>query len=93
MHLLRATLCLLFAASSQSRAQERAPEEWVNELKTAYAKLGGFTASYRAEGPGKTLEVKMGLDEMSGSGRRKTMSSSWTPAGRNECWLPGYGPR
>ena len=38
----------------------------MNELKAAYAKLGGFTASYSAEGPGKTVEVKMGLDEMSG---------------------------
>jgi len=64
--MLRKILCLLLATSSLCRADERSAEEWTKDLKAAYGKLSGFTAIYRAQAEGKSLEVMMGMDEGSG---------------------------
>ncbi len=56
-------LCLLTA---HGLAAPVTPEQWVEELSSTYAGHLGFTAVYHSEGPGKSLDVTLGLDEGSG---------------------------
>ena len=59
---------LIFALTGMPAVAEEtkpAPAETVARLSAAYAKLDGFTATYRAVGEGKTLECTLGLDEIS----------------------------
>lgn len=56
-------LCLLTA---RGLAAPVTPEQWVEELSSTYAGHLGFTAIYHSEGPGKSLDVTLGMDKGSG---------------------------
>lgn len=60
------SLLVLFLLAVRGIAAPVTPQEWVEELSSTYAGLLGFTATYHSEGPGKSLDVTLGLDEGSG---------------------------
>lgn len=66
MSVKSALILILTGGSAVAEEARPAPAEVIAELTAAYAKLGGFTATYRAVGEGKTLESTLGLDELSG---------------------------
>jgi hypothetical protein len=58
-------LAIAFSAAHGDEVKPK-PDDVIEQLTRAYAKLDGFKATYQSVGVGKTLDCTVGLDETSG---------------------------